>query len=144
MTIAIVSILAITLMTWLANKVLPFTVCPICAGVFLTWTGLVSAHLLGYQVDLVIPALLMGGSVVGIAYQLEKRAFGRSSDARMFFKMLFMPAGFIAMYAVLEGLWFVFAGALAVLAVVSFVLLSKRARHAEAPLRLEKELEKCC
>src|SRR3990167_6999972 len=65
----VISILAISVFVSLVNRILSFAVCPICAGVFLTWVGLVSAHFMGYSIDLVVPGLLMGGSVVGIAFQ---------------------------------------------------------------------------
>ena len=120
--LTVVSILAISASAWFINRILPFTVCPICAGVFLTWTGLVGAHLMGYQISLVVPALLMGGSVVGVAYQLEKRFRNQSAGRILLFKVFFIPAGFVVAYAMLEQSWVVFLSGVAFLFVVSFAL----------------------
>ncbi|MDP1690260.1 MAG: hypothetical protein Q8L52_03615 [bacterium] len=147
LTITIISILAIALATWLANKMLPFTMCPICTGSFLTWMGLVSAHFLGYQIDLVIPAILMGGSVVGIAYQLEKKFYGLSSNARMLWKALFIPTGFVAAYAVLHLWWATVFSAVVFLAALSawgLRLSSAAGLHEEAVRDIEKKMKNCC
>lgn len=140
-TITVVSILAISTCVWLVNKILPIQVCPVCAGVFLTWAWLISAHLLGYNIDLVVPALLMGGSVVGIAYQLEKKFSGLPAGKMLLWKILFVPAGFVAAYAVLEQLWTVLLLAIAFLFLLSIALLSSRA---ESTSGLEKKMKDCC
>ena len=52
---------------------------------------------MGYQIDLIIPAMLMGGSVVGLAFQLgEKLDHGKSL---ILWKTLFIPTGFVLAYA---------------------------------------------
>ncbi|MEK7114433.1 MAG: hypothetical protein AAB850_02690 [Patescibacteria group bacterium] len=142
--ITVLSILAISALMWLANRILPFTVCPICAGVFLTWMGLVSAHFLGYSINLVIPALLMGGSVVGIAYQLEKKLRGSSVGMLLLWKVFFIPTGFVAAYGVLEQLWTVSIAAVIFLLLVSLLLISKTNTHTEAVVGLEKKMKDCC
>ncbi|MDO8593715.1 MAG: hypothetical protein Q7R59_02375 [bacterium] len=136
-TITVVSILTVSAVVWLLNKILPFTVCPICAGVLLTWVGLVGAHFAGYEVSLVVPALLMGGSVVGVTYQLEKKL----DKPSLLWKVLFIPAGFIAAYALLEQLWIVFFLAIGFLLLTSLAFLSS---HSEASRDTEKKMEDCC
>jgi len=146
-TITITSILAITLVAWLANKILPFTVCPICAGVFLTWIGLVGAYLLGYQIDLVIPAILMGGSVVGMAYQFEKKFSGYAAGTLLLWKVFFLPTGFVAVYGVLKKLWIVSVPSLIALLLVSFFFLSayRVPRTQENTTdEIEKKMKDCC
>ncbi len=73
--LSVASIFAITFVVWLLNKALPFKVCPVCAGVSGTWLVLTAAILAGLvsgeELKTVV-ALLMGGTVVGIAYQGEK------------------------------------------------------------------------
>ncbi len=156
--IAVVSILAVSALVWLANRALPFTVCPICAGVFLTWAGLIGAHFAGYRVDLLVPALLMGGSVVGIAYQLaplearpltglEKKSGGSSLGARLLFKALFIPTGFVAAYAVLAQWWAAFLVAAALLAALALWLVSLRGAagpREETVGNIEKKMKDCC
>ena len=74
MIIAIISILVFTLIVWFANKLLPFSICPICAGVFLTWIWMFVGISLGelslanYQLP---TTMLMGGTVVGLTFKLE-------------------------------------------------------------------------
>ena len=89
----------------------------------------------------------MGGSVVGIAYQLEKRSSGTSPTTRMFFKVLFIPTGFVAMYAVLEQGWTVFLLAVAFLAVTATLFVSSSritGPHEESAGDLEKKMKDCC
>jgi hypothetical protein len=145
--IAVVSILAVSAAVWLINRILPFIVCPICAGVFLTWTGLIGAHFMGYRIDLIVPALLMGGSVVGIAYQLEKKFNSLSSDALLLRKALFIPAGFVAAYAVLEQLWTMFFFAAAFLSLISLAFSSSSrmsGSRRETVGGIERRMKDCC
>ena len=147
-TITVVSIIAIAGLVWFANKILPFTVCPICAGVFLTWVWLIGAYIWGYQINLSVPALLMGGSVVGIAYQLEKKFGNLSAGKILFWKMLFIPAGFIAAYGILERLPSVFLIAVVFLLLVSLALLSSKSSttgfRSETVGDVEKKMKDCC
>src|SRR3989344_9393585 len=105
--LTIISILTITLLVWLVSKFLPFAVCPICAGSLLTWAGLLGLYFTGYPIDPVLPAVLMGGSVVGIMYQVDKKLSDRSAGARLLFKVFFMPTGIIAAYSILKEWWIV-------------------------------------
>ena len=146
--ITTVSILIVTILVRLANKAMPFQVCPICAGVFLTWVWLIIAYTIGYQINLAIPALLMGGSVVGIAYQLEKKFRNLSAGRILLWKVFFIPAGFIAAYGILEQLPAVFLLAIVLLLLISFVLLSSKDStknsHLETVGDIEKKMEDCC
>ncbi len=144
-----ISILAITGLLWLFNRILPFKICPICAGVSGTWLWMLAANFLGYQIDLAIPAMLMGGSVVGIAYQLEKklRASGAGWQTPLLWKTLFIPAGFIAAYGILAQQWIAFLAALVFLLPASFLFLfsgKKPGSHKEAVKELEKKMKDCC
>ena len=143
-TITAVSIIVIAGVVWLFNRVLPFTICPICAGVFLTWVWLIVAHIFGYQINLVVPSLLMGGSVVGIAYQLEKKFRNLSAGKILLWKMLFIPAGFAAAYGILEQLPAVFLIAAVFLLLVSLLLVGNANARNETATGLEKKMEDCC
>jgi len=144
MSITIISILSVSAIVWGANKFMPFTVCPICAGVFITWVWLVGALLVGYQVNPIIPALLMGGTVVGIAYQLEKRQSGASVSAILFRKVLFIPTGFVAAYGILEQEWTTSFVAAILLLLIALVPVSKLGASVETKSGLEKKMEDCC
>ncbi|MDO8481591.1 MAG: hypothetical protein Q7S75_00735 [bacterium] len=146
-TITIVSILAITAVVWLANRVLPFNVCPICAGIFLTWAWLLGAYFFGYQIPPEIPALLMGGSVVGIAYQLEKKLGGISPPPRLLWKILFIPAGFVAGYSILSEQWTILLFTSVFLLFTSLLFLNagwKSGTRGESASEVEKKMKDCC
>lgn len=149
--IAIISILIITALIWILNKFLPLKVCPICAGVFGTWLWMLIGVLLNqlpitnYQLPI---AILMGGSVVGVAYQIEKRL--PLNRSLILWKTLFIPTGFTAVYSVLASWWFIF-----VILVVSLIILTlifvKQTRNAaiseernRTVEKLKNEMENCC
>ena len=106
---------------------------------------MLAASLLGYQIDLAIVAMLMGGSVVGIAYQLEKRlSAGRSP---LLWKTLFIPLGFIAVYGVVSSWWNAAVSSLAVLGLLSWVFVMVRPSKAQSTQKVEdlkKKMENCC
>ena len=101
------SILAIAAAAWAAKKLLRIPVCPICFGVGGTWLWMVIGRSLGYAVDASMLSILLGASVAGIAYQVEKRLpRGRSP---LLWKTLFIPCGFVAAYALASPQWTLFA-----------------------------------
>jgi len=145
MLITVASIFFVTLAVWLADKFSPVYVCPICVGVSATWLWLLGANFFGYAVNLTIPAMLMGGSVVGIAYQLDKKMpAGKSS---LLWKSLFISTGFLAAYALLTlraPLFDVLVVALIVLWLVFFKLPVHKAHESGDVKKLEEKMEECC
>lgn len=139
------SILAISGLAWAARKMLRVPVCPICAGVGGTWLWMLIGRSLGYAVDTTMLAILLGGSVAGIAYQLEKRLPpGRSPLA---WKTLFIPGGFVAAYALAAPQWALFAMASAALVLLTaFFLLPPGALREESETveELKKKMRECC
>lgn len=75
MITAILLVLVITVIVVALNKSLPFKVCPICAGISGSWLILTAGILLArWSGDYKLPiAMLMGGTVVGIAFQGEAK-----------------------------------------------------------------------
>ncbi len=142
MILTLASILGIAAAVWAIDKFLPIKICPICAGGFLTWTLLLVLHYIGYPIPLLIPAILMGGSVVGIMQQLDKRS-PRSDGARMLFKALFMPTGFLAAYALVIELWVIAAASLGFLVGLSLWVAS-RGNQARETSEAEERLKECC
>ena len=106
MIAAIASILVITGAIWLAQRILPFPVCPICAGVTGTWAWLITAYFSGYQIDLAIPALLLGGTVVGTMSKLER--FIKPKFV-LIWKTIFVIAGFWGANNLIAGNWLLLA-----------------------------------
>jgi len=124
-------------------------ICPICVGVAGTWLWMLGAYFSGASIDPLVIAFLMGGSIVGIAYTLEKRlATDRSPVA---WKTLFVPSGFIALYGLLTrsmvlGL---FGIVLAGLVLVVFFLGKKnkiveKKTVSEQARELEEKMKNCC
>lgn len=147
-TIPTISILAITGLIWLTNRILPFKICPICAGVSGTWLWMLAARILGYEIEVIILAMLMGGSVVGIAYQIEKRL--PSNRSPLLWKTLFIPAGFIAVYSLLSSWWPAFIAAAILIAILIIQFTKGDGNEIVGPKQnqqveeLKKKLNDCC
>lgn len=145
-TLTTILILTIAGIIWLVNRILPFEICPICAGVFGTWFGLLVAQVIGYNIDMIIPAILMGGSVVGMAYQIEKRLpFNRSS---LFWKIIFIPAGFIVVYSLLIKQW-VTAFILIILLILFVIFFFSAGKKNKSEINekveeLKDKMKSCC
>lgn len=145
MTLTILFILIITFVVWFIDRVLHWRICPICAGVSLTWLGMLGVRELGYYVDQSILAMLIGGSVVGIAYQLEKKLpvkhFG------LLWKTLFISGGFIAGYGLTYELWAIFVAGLICTLLLTGALFHRSqssAGDSKTVGELKKKMEQCC
>ncbi len=139
------SIWAITGLAWAVRGRLPFPVCPICIGVGGTWLWMAAARQLGLAVDATMLAVLLGGSVIGIAYQVEKRLpQGRSPLA---WKTLFMPTGFVAAYGLAAPHWILLGAGTVGLALLALVFLrapSAPEKGSAAVEKLEEQMKRCC
>lgn len=147
MLIAVISIAIITTLIWLINHFLRLRVCPICAGVSLTWIGMFFGKALGYEIGVAILGMLIGGSVVGIAYQLEKKL--PPNRSQIFWKSAFIPSGFVAGYSLIYYHWIEFAVAVFWIFVLiyAFFRLSKSSAENKGNKQvedLEKKMEQCC
>ena len=155
--IVITSMLAITGIVWLLNKILPFKVCPICAGISGTWlvltAGILFDRILIDDFGLLI-VLLMGGTVVGIAYQGEQTILWATSHP-LTWKVIVIGTGFSLAYLafltislttlVIEIIF------MAALTYIFFIKPSIKIKYqikntAEPSLirKLEEKLKKCC
>lgn len=124
------------------------TICPVCALVLLTWLSMLVFKGLGYDVNDELLAMLMGGSVVGISYVLGARlpsASHRPSVGR-YWKLVAIPIGFSAMYALLSFAW-----GYAVLALVVYAAAWMLFRAGQAAPTsgknlkdITKALDNCC
>lgn len=135
------SILLLTAAASLATRLVPFRVCALCVGVAGTWGGLLALRASGVPLDPVLPAVLMGGSVVGIAYVLERRLpHGRSPLA---WKATFIPIGFLAAHAVFAAP--VLSIPLAAVAAVTAYAFHRPPRTGNgAVTSIEHDLTHCC
>src|SRR3989344_8267180 len=141
MIIAIISILIITLLIWSLKKVLPFNVCPICAGVFLTWLWMLVGMFLGllstenYQL---ITAVLMGGTVVGLMSKLEQ--FIKPKFV-LIWKALFVALGFVAVYSLISVDWIIFLVGVILAVAFTFAFKIPKVRQENQESEKRKELE---
>ncbi|HKI96999.1 MAG TPA: hypothetical protein VKB51_00860 [bacterium] len=99
------SIGLLTAIAWALRRAVLPRLCPLCAGVAGTWIGLLVAHRLGVAVDPRLPAVLLGGSVVGLAGLGERALAGRSPTSVLLWKTAFVLVGFATAYALLLGAW---------------------------------------
>ena len=143
------SILALTALAYAVRRVAWPRLCPLCAGVAGTWLGLLAAHGAGFPVDLRLPAVLLGGSVVGLAGALGARLPIAGEGGRLAWKTAFVAAGFAAAAALVMGRWGGSAlglAALAALAACPWVWAWWRAPGAD-PVQVERlkaEMKSCC
>ncbi len=143
--ITTLSILAITGLAWLARKILPFPICPICVGIAATWIWMLAGRLAGLEFDNAMLAILLGGSVVGMGDQLEKHL--PAGRLPLLWKMLFMPIGFVAAYGLVTAHWSMVAmtvAALLLLTAVFFVPWSKSEKNNAVVEKLKEDMKKCC
>lgn len=101
--IAIASVSIIAAITWVINGISDKKICPICAGVFGTWLWMLAGRATGLNADIIILAVMMGGSIVGITYQLEKRNIIVKHLA--VFKFSFTLLGFMIVYFLINNQW---------------------------------------
>ena len=147
-TITVISIIVITILVWAVNKILTTKICPICAGVFLTWLW----FLIGMKLNLLsiidyqlITAVIMGGTVVGLMSKLEKQI---ETKFILIWKTIFVVSGFTAVYNLLFADWALFlAGVIAAVACIFIFKVSKINKGSIKPQRtkeLEKQMKNCC
>lgn len=139
------SILAIAAFAWGARRAFDLPLCPICLGVGGTWLWMLGARMLALPIDTTMLPILMGGSVVGTAYLLEKRLSpGRSG---LLWKTLAIPLGFIAAQGLMLFDWIVVAVALGVLAILSalfFRVEPEPTTDSAAVEELKRRMKDCC
>jgi hypothetical protein len=141
----IASISALAALAWAAGRLLRIPLCPICTGVAGTWLWMLVARHFGIAVDAAMLSTLLGGSVVGIAYQLEKRLAGARSA--LLWKTLFIPVGFAAAYGLALAQWALLAAALVVLLLLTAYFLWPRGSATTSSMAvkdLESKMKNCC
>ncbi len=113
-TTLLVSLVAIFVLGMFVHK--PLAVCarmipfcsPIGLAVTLVWLGLLAAHLVGKNVNPVILATVMGGSLITHAYAMERR------NPRT--AVVLVMASIVATYALMTERWILLASGIAILA----------------------------
>ena len=145
MTITIISIAVLTLLVWSFRRITELKICPICAGVALTWLWLLAGMLAGklsvisYQLPI---AILMGGTVVGAMSKLEQ--FIRPNLV-LVWKTFFVLFGFYAVWSLLSSNWLMFSVVI-ILGTTSTLTLTKREKKlgSEQVKELKEKMSNCC
>ena len=75
-----------------------FKVCAICAAVSLTWIGLLTAKLSGWQIDTLLLGILMGESITGIMYLFENIAKKKGKSNLLWLKVIIILLGTLTVY----------------------------------------------
>lgn len=145
LTVTVISILIVTVLVWLVNLVLPFQICPICAGVSVTWAWLLAAHFLGYQIVLMIPALLMGGTVVGLMFKLERLV---KLKFVLVWKTVFVISGFLTADSLITGNWLLLVAGIIVVTIVTLAFRTRgiveNKHESEKIEELKQKMKSCC
>ena len=146
--ITLISIIAITGAVRILNKILPFMVCSICAGVAATWIWMFFGLWTGTLPPAVyqpITAMLMGGSVVGIAYALEKKLPENASA--LLWKTFSISVGFLLAHSLIASEWTYFWVSMALLVIISPIFFKNRggAKKSNPKTKeLENKMKHCC
>ena len=148
MIIATLSIFVFTGIIWILNKKLPFQICPICAGVSLTWLWIFFGMFFGklLVVDYQLPtAILAGGTVVGLMSKLEE--FIKKKFV-LIWKTIFVVSGFMAVYSLITNQWGIFAVGVIIDITVTLMFKTYGAEKENPDLKKIKELKekmkRCC
>lgn len=143
--LAVASVLAITGVVSLARALLAVRLCPICLGVGGTWLWMLLARELGYPVDPTVLALLLGASVAGIAFLVEKRL--PPARSALLWKTLFIPGGLLAAHGVVAQQWIVVGAVVLALGVLTAFFLSTPAAASGTGRNIEdltRRMKDCC
>ena len=148
MTIAIFSILIFTGIIWILNKKLPVQICPLCAGVSLTWILIFfgmffeKLSIFDYQLP---TAILAGGTIAGLMSKLEKFI---KLKFILIWKTVFVVSGFMAVYGLVTREWTALVVSMVVNIIVTFLFKKHEAEQenqkSEKVKELEKKMESCC
>ena len=141
-TLAVISIIVLTLLVWGFNRFKLFApVCPICAGVSLTWIWMFIAYLVNYNIDLTVVAILIGGSAVGVADLLTKRFQSKAS----LFKSVFILVGLSGAYFLVSQNWILFIVAILALFFTYYLFKSlDKPSDIKRVDDIKKGLKNCC
>ena len=148
-TVALVALSASIFL--LVKKAWLSSICPICLGVSLTWLTLTALMLVGFLPTtfyLLPTAILMGGTVVGVVYQGEKKFKVMRSFTP---KMVVLITGFVSTYLLLTNMnWLTLIAAALILIPLGylFFLRSPQAtagvENPETIRDLENKMKDCC
>lgn len=144
----ILLIIVLTFIVWVINKILHKKVCPICAGVSLTWLSIFFGIFFGklsiifYQIPL---AILAGGTVVGAMSKLEPFI---KVKFILIWKTIFVVSGFLAVYSLITSDWITFLVTVLIDIIVTIVYktrdMEKENIDSKNVQELKEKMKNCC
>ncbi|MBI4160397.1 MAG: hypothetical protein HY506_00625 [Candidatus Yanofskybacteria bacterium] len=144
-------ILIITLAFVFLNKFFGKQICPICAGVSGTWLILTAGIVFGYiSADYKLPiAMLMGGTVVGVAFQGEKKISWAKTNILSWKAPVIIIGMPVAYLLFVKMSTFTIAIEAVVLVAITYLFffrsVSERGyQDSEKIKEIEKKMEDCC
>lgn len=144
--LALTSIVVIAILAWGVRRISGIAICPICGGVAGTWLLILVLRALAIETDPAIVAMLIGGSAVGMAYQVAKRI--PEDRAPGLWLAIAVPLGFAAAYGVAYAEWPLAAAGVVGYGITAWVFRSVntqgQSKKSPAVERLKKEMEQCC
>jgi len=141
--LSFISIFVLGGIVFLFNKIFKKQICPVCAGVMLTWIWMLLFYFLGYDINLTLLSLFMGGSVVGLVSKLSEKI--SSPQKVILYKLLFIPIEFLTFFALLNQWWFIFGAAFLINFILTLVFISNKKEFKNSRVEeIENELKNCC
>lgn len=148
MTLLLITVSSIILLYFIV-ALSPLKFCAICSAVSLTWLGLLGAYFLNFHQDILLIGILMGGSVVGLMYQLEKYFKNKQLTNFWLIRILLISFGFIGVYLLLlkkweELMWLLILAILIGFSSLFFVKSQDIDKLNKSEDSLREKLEHCC
>lgn len=117
-------------------------ICAVCAGVAGTWILGVAAKNSGYAFDPIFLAVMMGGSIVGLMYQIER---SRGGNMPFLAKLLMLLSGFFAVYNLLGNSFRAMTLGIIIWALTYIFLVPQKLRGGPTKEDIERRMiENCC
>ncbi len=146
--IAIGSIIVIAGIAAVLNRLFAWKLCPLCAGAAGTWLWMIGGiygNMLPRESWQLLAAVLMGGTIVGILYQLERK---RHTPISASVKVLLFLFGYIGAYGLLQENWIVAFLGVVSYGIATMILMRKPtpppASEQEKIKELEERMKQCC
>lgn len=136
----IISMTALFVALLIVQSITRLKFCAVCVAVSITWITFLMLRLFGYDIDPRLIAVLMGESVVGLYFLLEKRA----PESWQMFRWPYIVTGTVLVY-VIVGMRESILSALGLLAVI-WIVFGAIALFRQYPIlkKIAERLIACC
>jgi len=129
------------------QKKIPFNICAICVAVSFTWLSLLILWLVNFNVPEVEVAILMGMSLTGIMYKLEKVFEKHQITNFWFVRLVIIVGGFYLVYFILEremSMMILLAVLILILSIIPTFFFQEKRKSPEKKSSIYKKLDNCC